>query len=167
MGALLVDDGGFAVAVGDQFQDALDVGAAGAAGELAVAEGACASFAEQVVAFGVESAAGVELADVGHAVLDSAAAFEERGAVPGEGEKVGGEEAGGAGADDDRAVGQGLRAGLGPVEVGGDEGGDGGAQAVGDGLSRPGRAVRPRRSRRSGSRRGCGRRGFCAGCASV
>ena len=46
------------------------------AGELAVAERAGSAFAEEVVAFGIDRAAGVKCADVGHAVFNVATAFE-------------------------------------------------------------------------------------------
>ena len=54
VGAVLVDDRGLAVAVGEDLEDAVDVGAGAAAGQLAVAERARAPLAEEVVALGVE-----------------------------------------------------------------------------------------------------------------
>ena len=78
---MLVDDRRFAVAVGEDFQDMGDVGAGAARGELAVAEGAGASLAEEVVAFGIERPRLVEAADVGDPVLDGPAAFEDQGPI--------------------------------------------------------------------------------------
>ena len=109
-----------------------------AAGQLAVAERAGAPLAEEVVALGVERPAGVEPADVGDAVLDGPAALEDQRAVALLGQEVAGEQPGGPGADDHRPMLQGTRAGLGPVEVLGDEGLDVGARSrLGRGASRP------------------------------
>src|SRR5205823_3982289 len=47
VGTMLVDDRGTAVAVGEDLQDAEDVGPGAAAGQLAVAEGARAPLAEE------------------------------------------------------------------------------------------------------------------------
>ena len=104
------------MAVGEDLEDAADVGAGAAAGQLAVAERARASFAEEVVALGVERPAGVEPADVGDAVLDRAAAFEDQGAIAVLGEQIAGEQPRGAGADDHGPVLEGTRSRLGPVE---------------------------------------------------
>ena len=73
-------------------------GAAG--GQLAVAEGAGASLAEEVVALGIERPVLVEPADVGDAVLDGPAAFQDQRPVTALGQQVAGEEAGRPGADD-------------------------------------------------------------------
>ena len=51
---VLVDDRGLAVAVGQDLEDATDVGAGAPGGQLAVAERARAALAEEVVALGVE-----------------------------------------------------------------------------------------------------------------
>ncbi len=116
--ALLVDDRGLAVAVGQDLQDALDVGAGAPAGQLAVAEGARPSLAEEVVALGVERPAGVEPTDVGDPVLDGPAAFEDQRPVAVQGEHVPGEQPRRAGADDHRPVLQGsVRSRLGPLEA--------------------------------------------------
>src|SRR5208337_4456903 len=55
---------------------------------------------EEIVAFRVERAPLVEPADVGHAFLDSAAAFQDQGAVAVLGQEVAGDQTGRAGADD-------------------------------------------------------------------
>ena len=112
----LVDDRGLAVAVGQDLEDLEHVGAGVPAGELAVAEGAGAPLAEQVVALGVEHAAAVEPADVGDPILHVAAPLEDQGREPLEGQHVAGEEPGRPGADDHRAMFERVRAGLGPVE---------------------------------------------------
>jgi hypothetical protein len=72
--------------------------------------------AEEVVALGVEHAAGVEPADVGDSVLDVLAAFEDQGSIPLLRQHVSGEQPGRPGADDHRAMFQWLRTRLGPVE---------------------------------------------------
>ncbi len=54
MRPVFVDDRRLAVAVGEDLQDAGDVGPGAARGELAVAERAGAPLAEEVVALGVE-----------------------------------------------------------------------------------------------------------------
>ena len=77
MRPVLVEDRRLAVALGEDFEDALDVGPGAAAGQLAVAERARPPFAEEVVALGVERPAGVEPADVGDAVLDLAAPLQD------------------------------------------------------------------------------------------
>ena len=112
----LVDDRRLAVAVGQDLQDPEDVGPGVPAGELAVAEGPRAPFAEEVVALGVEQATAVEPADVGDPVLHVPPSFEDQGAITVQGEQVAGEQTGRAGADDHRAMLQRIRAGLGPVE---------------------------------------------------
>ncbi len=81
MRPVFVDDRRLAVAVGEDFQDTGDVGAGAARGELAVAEGAGPPFAEEVVAFGIERSIFVEPADVGDAILDGPAAFEDQGPI--------------------------------------------------------------------------------------
>ena len=56
MRPVFVDDRRLAVAVGEDLQHVGDVGARAARGELAVAEGAGAPLAEEVVALGIERA---------------------------------------------------------------------------------------------------------------
>jgi hypothetical protein len=97
---MLVEDGRLAVAIGQNLQDPQHVGPGIARGELAVAEGAGPPFSEEIVAFRVERAPKVEPADVGHAFLDSAAAFQDQGAVTVLGQEVAGDQTGRAGADD-------------------------------------------------------------------
>ena len=121
VGAMLVEDRRLAVAFGQDFQDPQHVGAGIARGELAVAEGAGPPLAEEVVAFRVERAPLVEPADVGHAFLHGAAAFQDQGAVTVLGQEVAGDQTGRAGADDHGPVVQRSRAGLGPPESLGDE----------------------------------------------
>jgi hypothetical protein len=128
--AVLVENRGLAVAVGQDLQDAPDVGPGAAAGQLAVAEGAGAPLAEEVVALRVQRPPGVEAADVGDAVLDLPAAFQDQGAVALERQEIAGEQPRGARADDDRAMGQGLSARLGPFEAFGDERRDVGSQVA-------------------------------------
>ena len=130
-GALLVDDRGLAVALGEDFQDAEHVGAGAPAGQLAVAEGARPPFAEEVVALGVERPARVEPADVGDAVLDLAAALEDERPVAVAGEEVAGEEPRGARPDDHGAMPQRARPGLGPLESLGEEAHDVGPEVPG------------------------------------
>ena len=104
MRPVLVDDRRPAVALGEDFEDVGHVGAGAAGRELAVAERPGAAFAEEVIAFGIERAVLIESADVGDAILDGAAALEDQRLIPGARQQIAGEEAGGAGADDHRAV---------------------------------------------------------------
>ena len=117
MRAVLVDDRRPAVALGEDLQDAGDIGARAAGGELAVAEGAGPAFAEEVIAFGIERPVLIESAYVGDAILDGAAALEDQGSIPVMRQQIAGEQAGGPGADDHGAMSQRIRAGLGPVEM--------------------------------------------------
>ena len=111
VGAVLVDDRRLAVAVGEDFEDA--AGRRGRCSRLVSLPSLnvpAPPFAEEVVALGVERAARVEPADVGDAVLDLAAAFEDQRAVAVQGEQVAGEQPRGARADDHGAMLRGARA---------------------------------------------------------
>ena len=103
--AVLVDDRGPAVALGEDFQHVGDIGARAAGGELAVAEGAGTPLAEEVIAFGIERTVLIESAYVGDAFLDGAAALEDQRLIPAPRQQVAGEQAGRPGADDHRADG--------------------------------------------------------------
>ena len=113
---LLVEDRRLAVAIGQDLEDLEDVGAGHARGELAVAESAGSPFAEEVIALRIERPALVEAADVGDALLHGPAALEDQRVVAVLGQKIAGDQTGGAGADDDGPMSQRSRSGLGPVE---------------------------------------------------
>ena len=57
MGTVFVENRGLSLAFREQFQNAVDIRPAAATGELAVAEGSGAPFAEQVVALRMKFAA--------------------------------------------------------------------------------------------------------------
>ena len=82
----------------------MHVGPGAARGELAVAEGAGAPFAEEVVAFGVERPALVEAANVGDPILDGPAALQDQRAIAVLRQQIAGEEAGRSRADDHRPM---------------------------------------------------------------
>ena len=78
---MLVDDRRLAVTFGQDFEDARHVGPGAARRQLAVAEGARAPLAEEVVALRVERPVLVESADVGDPILDGSTPLEDQGAV--------------------------------------------------------------------------------------
>jgi hypothetical protein len=102
--AVVVEDRRLALALGVELEDAADVGAGHAAGELAIGKGAGPALAEEVVALRVVRPAAVEGADVMDPLVDWGPAFQDQGLVSLLGQEVGGGEAGGAGADDDGVV---------------------------------------------------------------
>ena len=115
---MVVEDRRLALALGEAASSTRRTsGPRAAAGELAVAERAGAPFAEQVVALGIVRAAGVEGPHVGDALADRAAAFEHQRPITLLGQKVGGDHAGRARADDHRAIRQGLGPGRGHCEA--------------------------------------------------
>ncbi len=106
-----VDDRRLALAVGEQLQNAANVGAGVAVGQFAVAEGAGAAFAEKVVALGVVWAALVEGADVADAVAHRPAALQHQRPIALLGQEVRRHETARSGADHHRAITQRSRAG--------------------------------------------------------
>src|SRR4051794_20399652 len=100
MRAVFVQDGWLAVAIGQDFKHALNVGTGVAAGELPVAECARAAFTEEVIALRVERPARIERADIGDAILHLAPALQHERAISREREHVSREQARGTRADD-------------------------------------------------------------------
>src|SRR5262249_60782875 len=82
VGAVLVEDGGLALALGEQLQDAAHLGPGAAAGELAVAERAGPALAEEGVALRVERPARVEGAHVADPVRARTAALPHQRPLP-------------------------------------------------------------------------------------
>jgi hypothetical protein len=117
----LVDDRGLAVAVSEDFEDSQDVGAGVPAGELTVAECAGPSFAEQIIALGIEQSATIEPSDVGNPVLDIAASFQNQRSISIEREHVSGEQPGRPGTDDHGSMFERLRSRSRPVKRFGDK----------------------------------------------
>src|SRR5262249_36228860 len=76
MRAVIVDDRRLPLVLGEQLENAAHLGPGAAARQLAVAEGAGAPFAEEVIAVGLELAAVIEVVDVVDALADGAASFE-------------------------------------------------------------------------------------------
>ncbi len=107
---MLVENRRLALALGEQFEHALNVRAAAAAGEFAIAEGAGAAFAEEIIAFGMECAAGVELFDVADPLVDRRAALQHERTVALLRQKIGGHQSARPGADHHRAMAQRQRA---------------------------------------------------------
>ena len=94
--AVFVDERGSAAAFDEALKDPVDVGACDAAGEFAVAETACAAFAEEVVVFIVVWPTSVEASNRGDSFAHWLSAFDDEWLVATECEEVAGEEAGGA-----------------------------------------------------------------------
>jgi hypothetical protein len=88
MWAVLVQDRRLALALREEFQDALHVRSGTAGSQFAIAERAGAAFAEQVVALRVERAAGIERLNVADAVANGRSAFEHQRGIPAFGEEI-------------------------------------------------------------------------------
>lgn len=110
--AMFVDERGSAAAFNKALEDPVDIGARDATGEFAVAEAASTAFAEEVVVFVVVWSAAVEASNCRDSFAHWLSAFDDEWPVATEGEEVSGEEAGGAGANDDGAFRERVGAGL-------------------------------------------------------
>src|SRR4029434_1799590 len=99
MRAVVVDDGRLALAGGKELQYTAQLRPRAAAGQLAVAEGAGAAFAKQIVAFRIERAARIESMDVADALTYRWSALEHERLVSLLSEEIAGDESCWAGAD--------------------------------------------------------------------
>src|SRR5271166_645499 len=102
--ALFVDDRVLSLALGEEFEDAANVGASAAIGQFAIAKSSGTAFAEQVVTFGVVRSAFVEATHIADAIANGAAALQHERTVTLFGQEVGRCQAAGTGTDHDRAV---------------------------------------------------------------
>src|SRR5207248_1361991 len=89
---------------GKEFQHALHVGSAAAAGELAITEGAGAALAKEVIALRMERPAAIERSDVADAIADGPAAFEQQRAIALFGKKIRRRQSARPRADDHRSM---------------------------------------------------------------
>ena len=113
MGPVFIEDGRLALAGREQFQDSAHIRSGAAASQFAVAESAGPTFAEKIIAFRIQRAAGIKGLDIVDAVAHRPAALQDQRLVALLREKIRRHQAGGPGADHDRPLRQRLRAGRG------------------------------------------------------
>src|SRR5437016_5017461 len=101
MGPIIVENRRLAFALGEKLEYAPHLRPGAAAGQLAVAKGAGAAFAEEVIAFRIKRPAGVEAVDIVNALAHAAAAFEDQRLVAFRSQKKARDESRGARANDD------------------------------------------------------------------
>src|SRR5262249_31051690 len=96
-----VEDRGLPLSLGQQFQHAANLGPGAAAGQLAVAEGPGASFAEQVVAVRIKRPTSVEGANIVNALAHGLATLQDEWLITLLGEEIRGHQPGRSGTDHD------------------------------------------------------------------
>src|SRR5215475_14423046 len=104
MRSVVIDDGRLALAGGKKLQHTAQLRPRAAARQLAVAEGAGAAFAKEIVAFRIERSAGIEGMNVADALTHRRSALEHERLVSLLSEEIAGDESCGAGADNHGAM---------------------------------------------------------------
>ena len=116
MRSVFIDDGRSTAALDESFENPFDIRAFHATGQLAVAEAARASLAEQIVVLSVERAAAIEVAHGGNPFLHGQTPFQDQRTIAFLREVIAREQPGGTGADDDRSGAHRQLTGRGIVE---------------------------------------------------